>query len=97
MRRRRPRKPALLVRTRPPEAPDPETQRQRETFMQRYDGLPTEIRQALSECLFDIHIGVRNRHWNVEAVVKRIGAIRTMHEAQEFNREFAERQRFARF
>ena len=43
---------------------------------------------------FDVHIGLKNRHWNVEAVVKRLQAIRTVRGWRLFLRE--EVERFAR-
>ena len=92
MRRRRgQRKPALHTVSKPTPPADPYDQRMRERFMHRFDDLPASIRAALRECPFDVHIGMKNRHWNVEAVVARLQAIRSVEDAATFNQEFAAR------
>ena len=94
--RRRPRRPPLYARPAPPEPIDPAEQRDRGQRMASYDDLPEAIRRALSASPFDLHIGLRNRHWNVEGVVSRIAKIASTREAVEFNQEMAARHRFAR-
>jgi hypothetical protein len=89
MRRRRA-KPALYKKPSKPELPDPETQAVRQRYMTRYDGLAPEIRAALQACPWDIHIGLRG-NLNIEAVVGRIKAIKTMDDALKFNQEFSRR------
>lgn len=91
MRRRRRKVEPIVVK---PSRPDPfaeyearEIQRMRERCLRRYDGLPQPIRDALRECLFDVHILIHG-NLNVEKVVGRIQAIKSISDAQRFNHDF---------
>ena len=91
-RRRRARKAVLFTPPKAPEPPDLDLQKARNAYMARYDDLPPSIRNALSACPFDLHIGMRNRHWNEEAMVARIAAVGSQSDAIAFNDEFAARR-----
>lgn len=92
MRRRR--KPVLYIQPRAPEPTDDfearELERSRRQHMGRFDDLAPEIRKALQDCPFDVHVGLKG-NLNVETMVARIKAIRTMNDAVTFNQEFAAR------
>lgn len=91
MRRRR--KPAFYVPPRPAEPLDfeaAELARARHKLIRRFDDLAPAIREALRQCPFDIHIGLKG-NLNAETMVARIKAIRSEGDAIRFNDEFAAR------
>lgn len=91
MRRRRRKVEPIIVK---PRRPDPflaqqerELERMRKQCLRRYDDLAPSIREALRDCLFDVHILIRG-NLNVEKVVGRIKGIRSIADARRFNQDF---------
>jgi hypothetical protein len=56
--------------------------------MARFDALPAELRAALRECPFDVHILKLAQHMIIDKVVSRIAQIRTVDDAMRFMEDF---------
>lgn len=91
MRRRRRRSEPIIVK---PRRPDPfleqetrKLERLRKSCLRRYDDLAPQIRAALRDCPFDVHVLIRG-NLNVDKVVGRIKAIRSLPDAHRFNQDF---------
>lgn len=91
MRRRKRKVEPIVIK---PRRPDPflaqqerELERMRQLCLRRYDDLAPSIREALRDSLFDMHILMRG-NLNVDKVVGRIKAVRSLSEARRFNQDF---------